>query len=178
MKLLNSSDYSLWNDPYFTKGIEILKNFKKLKFEWDFSSSFKIQMHYLFLWIIIERFATFRYEFGKPSARINKLGKNECLIKALTKFVKKRKDDVFDTQTLDKYSLSVDNPGKSIKYYYQLRNNLTHRGKGISRDFYKISVSFGELLNITEYVIDKSKAESEKELNQLTKNASNDNSTD
>jgi hypothetical protein len=35
----------------------------------------------------------------------------------------------------DKLVLDPQHPEHSLKYYYQLRSNITHRGKGVKRDF-------------------------------------------
>ena len=38
------------------------------------------------------------------------------------------------------------NPKKSIEYYYQVRCNITHRGKTVYADYEKVKMSFHEFL--------------------------------
>lgn len=145
--------YSTTNDPYFTTGLTMLREFKLPQCDFELRGSFKIQMNYMFLWTIIERFTFLRYSLGgKPNSRIKSLANNEHFIKGLKKYVKKERQ-IIDTQELKNYTLNLDDPKKAIAYYYQVRNNLTHRGKGISNDYYILMECYKELLNIIEFVI-------------------------
>ena len=53
---------------------------------------------------------------------------------------------------LSKKSHSPDNPEDSIDYYYQLRNNITHQGKGGGgeENLRRLCDATSELLNIFE----------------------------
>lgn len=148
-------NYSTTKDPYFTTGLEILRQFKVPDWDENLRGSFKIQMNYMFLWTIIERFTFLRYSLGgSVSSRNKSLAKNEHFILGLKKYVSNERK-VFSAKTLDDETLSSNKPEKSIVYYYQVRNNLTHRGKGISQDYYIIYNCYNELLDIFEYVIKK-----------------------
>ena len=59
----------------------------------------------------------------------------------------------------DKTTLSAQNSKKSLDYYYQVRCNITHRGKAVIRDHDTVENSFNELFNITKYILDKTKYE-------------------
>lgn len=148
-------NYSTTKDPYFTTGLEILRQFKVPDWDENLRGSFKIQMNYMFLWTIIERFTFLRYSLGGSVTSRNKsLANNEHFILGLEKYVSNERK-VFSAKTLGHETLSSKKPEKSIVYYYQVRNNLTHRGKGISQDHCIIYNCYNELLNIIEYVIKK-----------------------
>jgi hypothetical protein len=140
----------------------MLREFKLPEWDIELRGSFKIQMNYMFLWTIIERFTFLRYSLGGvPNSRIKSLANNEHFILGLKKYVKKERK-IFDTQTLKHYTLSLNEPKKAIDYYYKVRSNLTHRGKGISKDYYILIDCYKELLNITEFVIKNTMEECQK----------------
>ena len=147
------NNYSTTKDPYFTTGLAMLNEFKLPEWDWELKGSFEIQMRYMFLWTIIERFTFLRYSLGADSnKRIHLLEKNEYFISGLKKYVSKERK-IFNTQNLRHEVLKLDNPKKAISFYYQVRNNLTHRGKGISKDYYIIMECYNELFNIIQFVI-------------------------
>jgi hypothetical protein len=49
--------------------------------------------------------------------------------------------------------LTPDNPKKALRYYYQVRCNTTHRGKGAAQDFRHLLLSCRELLAIANEVV-------------------------
>lgn len=147
------NNYSTTKDPYFTTGLAMLNEFKLPEWDWELKGSFEIQMRYMFLWTIIERFTFLRYSLGAdPNKRIHLLEKNEYFISGLKKYVSKERK-IFNTQNLEHVELKLDNPKKAISFYYQVRNNLTHRGKGISKDYYEIMECYNELFKIIQLVI-------------------------
>ena len=155
-------NYSTTIDPYFTTGLEMLNEFKLPDLDWELKGSFKIQMRYMFLWTIIERFTFLRYSLGgDANSRVKSLADNEHFIIGLKNYVNKERK-IFDTQTLKHYTLKADEPKKAIDYYYQVRNNLTHRGKGISKDYYILIDCYEELFNIIQFVIENTKDECRK----------------
>ena len=147
------NNYSTTKDPYFTTGIAMLNDFKLPEWDWELKGSFEVQMRYMFLWTIIERFTFLRYSLGADSnKRIQLLEKNEYFIEGIKKYVTNERK-IFNTQNLDHEILKLDNPKKAIKFYYQVRSNLTHRGKGISKDYYILIECYNELFNIIQFVI-------------------------
>lgn len=158
------------NDPYFTTGLSMLKNFQLPKKSEQLKSSFEVQMHYLFLWTILERFTFFRYSLGGGATiRVNKLAANKYFIEAIGRHVMPLKNNrirkIFSALDLKHIILDKTKPKKVIEYYYQVRNNLTHRGKGIEDDYAIIRDAFQDLLNITEFVLN----ETIKECKQIQK---------
>ena len=55
----------------------------------------------------------------------------------------------------EKETLDSSDPKKSLNYYYQVRSNLTHRGKSAHNDFKIIKSSLDELYRIFVRVKDK-----------------------
>lgn len=172
---------SVWEDPYFNLNngnsvINYLKNYKS-KDDFSFLSVFELQMHYLALWSVIERFITLRY--GTTQGR-NKLAKSQYFKDKLEEVTKEERRIIYSTQDDKRLILNATNDDRneaaercrnlsenweleqSIAYYYQIRCNITHRGKALSRDLEIIKKSFNELLQIMEYVLIETKKECEK----------------
>ena len=60
--------------------------------------------------------------------------------------------------------LDPSNPKESLKYYYQVRSNITHRGKAATRDFATLRDSLTELHAIFRCVLDAAFDEASKEV--------------
>ena len=138
------------SDPFFKQGLEeveiMLKDNKN--FDWEYRSLLRLQMAYVFLWSIIERYAGLKYHLGKKANnKVLQIAEEESFIKSLKRNVKNIRE-VFSTTDLQKYTLGSTNPANSIKYYYQVRSNAVHRGKAITRDFDTVKSSLEELLAI------------------------------
>jgi len=151
---------TVWEDPFFTSAIEVLSEMPNERFEWNLKPLFKLQMKYMLLWTILERFSFLRYSFGGgPSARNKLLAENIYFKEALSEFVNEERI-VFSSEDPDnKTRLSMLNPKKSLDYYYQVRCNITHRGKAVTRDHDTVEKSFNELFEITKYILEKTKVE-------------------
>ena len=75
-----------------------------------------------------------------------------------------RTDKVSDSRNPDAtYNLDGANAKKCFEYYYQVRSNLSHRGKGVSNEFDKVHCSLKELLAITQQYLVKLKEQEEHE---------------
>ena len=59
----------------------------------------------------------------------------------------------------EKEVLDPKNPRKSVKYYYQVLSNITHRGKAVIRDHELLRDSLSELLRIFKCVLREAFAE-------------------
>lgn len=182
---------TIWLDPFFNietkdSAISILLDYKIPKFDNtgnafpSFEPLFDLQMHYLMLWTVIERFVFFRY--GKKESI--KSG-NRTITESLFEFsksdyfqngckmhitIKDRK--VFSSDKGSPTSLFYGNK-YNISYYYQVRNNITHRGKGRGAskiDYNILSNSFSELRKIMEYVLKETKAECDKIKEKIDQN--------
>jgi hypothetical protein len=153
---------TIWEDPFFTSALEVLDEIPNEKFEWDLKPLFKLQMKYMLLWTILERFTFLRYSLGGGSSARNKLfAEDQYFKEALLEFVSNERS-VYSTENPDeKTTLNAHNPKKSLEYYYQVRCNITHRGKAVMRDYDMVKDSFNELFNITKHVLNKTKNECE-----------------
>lgn len=151
---------TIWDDPFFTSAMEVLEEIPNEDFAWNLKPLFKLQMKYMLLWTILERFSFLRYSLGgTPVERNRFLAENAYFKEALLEFVKNTRY-VYSSEDPDsKKTLSADNPKKSLDYYYQVRCNITHRGKAVIRDHDMVKESFNELFNITKYVLKKTKIE-------------------
>ena len=138
------------SDPYFKQGLEEIEAILKdnSDFDWGYRSLFRIQMAYTLLWSAIERYAGLRYHLGnKVNKKVFRIVEEKCFTDSLKRNVKSVRE-VFSATDLEKYTLDPNDPGKSIKYYYQVRSNVVHRGKAVTRDFDTVKLSLKELLVI------------------------------
>ncbi len=180
--LFDSLFSSIWNDPFINNGLKLIKHFKEIKtFEdcekgtlypnWpeanNFNKYLKLQMIYLFLWSIIERFTFLAYGLGLNSNQRNKqLADDEDLHHVVErlrtipefdyfKFGFSRKISRTD-EPKDKTTWTVEpsshemNYKKMIDYYYKLRSNITHRGKSGIKNTSNLDKSLSELMFIIE----------------------------
>jgi len=138
------------SDPYFKQGLEEVEAILKDNpdFDWEYRSLFRIQMAYTLLWSAIERYAGLRYHLGnKVNKKVFRIAEEKCFTDSLKRNVKSVRE-VFSATDLEKYTLDPNDSGKSIKYYYQVRSNVVHRGKAVTRDFDTVKLSLKELLAI------------------------------
>lgn len=154
---------TIWDDPFFTHAMDVLSEIPTEEFDWELKSLFKLQMKYMLLWTILERFSFLRYSLGGgPSARNKLLAEDIYFKEALKEYVKSERT-VFSSEDPDRKTiLNAKNSKKSLEYYYQVRSNITHRGKGVIKDYDTIKSSFNELYDITKYILEKTKDECDK----------------
>lgn len=148
--LENFEEWDGKSDPFFKQGLEevevILRD--NPDFNGEYRSLFRIQMAYTLLWSAIERFASLRYHLGKKvNEKVFRIAEEKCFIDSLKKNVISTRK-VFSATDLEKYTLNPNDPGQSIRYYYQVRSNVVHRGKAVTRDFDIVKLSLKELLAI------------------------------
>lgn len=154
---------TIWDDPFFTHAMDVLSEIPTEEFDWELKSLFKLQMKYMLLWTILERFSFLRYSLGGgPSARNKLLAEDIYFKEALKEYVKSERT-VFSSEDPDRKTiLNAKNSKKSLEYYYQVRSNITHRGKGVIKDYDTVKSSFNELYDITKYILEKTKDECDK----------------
>lgn len=106
-------------------------------------------MAYLLLWSSIERYVSLRYHLGKDVTRkIEQLAREAAFASSLLVHVRQPREIYRADRPDQKEVLDPRRPEKALRYFYQLRSNLTHRGKAVFRDYDRISYSLGELLPI------------------------------
>lgn len=146
------------SDPFFKQGLEEVEVILKgnSNFDWEYRSLFRLQMAYTLLWSAIERYTGLKYHLGKKvNEKVYQIAEEKCFADILRKYVKGKRE-VFSATDLKKYELDPNDPRKSIKYYYQVRSNIIHRGKAVTRDFDTMKSSLEELLAIFRDILSES----------------------
>lgn len=162
-----SSCWSLYMDPVFSDALKVVRStanlhageaFPNSPENVDWNRAFHIQMAYLLLWSVLERFSALAIGPAvNPNKRISELGRLEPVldaVKALGSPIRK----VFDSRkpNAKPYVLDVrEKPEKAMSYYYAIRSNLSHRGKGAWRDAETVRESLIELLAVMTAVLKK-----------------------
>jgi hypothetical protein len=155
--LCEEQEWNGWNDPLFTAALDVVaETFEsQARFEWDLKPSFRLQMAYLLLWSAVERYVSLRYHFrDKVVAKVNQLALEPSFALALKELaIEPRKLYRADDPSKSACVLDLEDPEKSVSYYYQVRSNITHRGKGAWNDHEIVLKSGTELLAIFRCVL-------------------------
>jgi len=148
-------EWNGWNDPLFTAALDVVEETLRSQiFEWDLKPLFRLQMAYLLLWSSIERYVSLRYHLGdRVTEKVSQLAGELAFSPSLLLHVKERREVYRADRPAQKEVLDPRSPEKSLKYYYQIRSNITHRGKGVVRDYDRIKDSLAELLPIFRDVL-------------------------
>jgi hypothetical protein len=136
-------------DPLFTVALEVVEEvlIEHYAFQWDLKPMFRLQMAYLLLWSSIERYASLRYHLGeKAFDKVKQLANEPAFISALQTFGTAERSVQRADRPSDRVRFDFADPAKCVEYYYQLRSNVVHRGKGIPRDHDRIHEALSELL--------------------------------
>lgn len=153
-------------DPLLTSGLSVVEDivdqYAGEGFEsahpdfFDWERLFRLQMAYMFLWTVMERYAALAYgpSLGAMQ-KIRRLGEDRAFQQALKRLVR-RKDEVYrSSDPEDRADLDPDNGVKSANYYYYVRSNITHRGKAAFNDAEKVRESLLELHKIFGEVLEE-----------------------
>lgn len=161
-----------WTDPVFTDALEVVDETLASSGAFDPSDmrpTFRMQMAYLLLWSSIERYLSLRYHLGPKTdtsrlttfGLVKKLAEERAFADALKRQVT-RTDRIYRADNpADHEDLDPTDPKKSVEYYYQVRSNITHRGKGVVRDHRTIASSLDELLGIFRVMLKEAKADAD-----------------
>jgi hypothetical protein len=150
-------EWSGSKDPLFVEALEVVAETleNNVQYEGDFKPLFRLEMAYLLLWTCIERYASLRYHLGdKATKKVMNLALEPAFGKALAKYVSDTRTVQRADKPTEKYVLNANVPAKAMAYYYQLRSNLVHRGKGVSDDHERLQKSLRELLAIFKATLD------------------------
>jgi hypothetical protein len=143
---LEGNSWSFRLDPVFNHGLRVVEDtVTQLGYEcfasappehFDWPRFFRLQMAYLLFWSAIERFSAFAYGPAlSPEQRIKALGSDPRFLSALEKHLSSPSQEVSDSRDPgDRSHLDVERPEKAAGYFYQVRSNLSHRGKGAWSD--------------------------------------------
>lgn len=153
---LFEDEWRISYDPAFGSGLEAVEDVVAeidpgLRHMDSWSRFFRAQMAYLLLWSILERLSALCFGPGQdPMARVGRLHKLRGIADLVANNVQ-RADQVSDSRNPDAtFKLDASDARKSFAYYYQLRSNLSHRGKGVENEFPRVYSSLRELLEITK----------------------------
>ena len=118
-------------------------------------SFFRLQAAYLLLWSIIERYTALRFGPGlDPLARIKQLGEDTSFINAVADAGVKPGAVVDSRDPGRHHQLAADGTG-AAKYFYQVRSNLSHRGKSAFQDAQLVHKAVTELRRAMRILLDR-----------------------
>ena len=161
-------EWNGWRDPLFTDALDVVE---ETLADWkdfnpgDMRPTFRLEMAYMLLWSSIERYLALRYHLGpkNENSRVSvrglvlKLAEEPAFTNSLTHVVT-RTHRIYRADDPDGHEdLNPVDPKKSVDYYYQVRSNITHRGKGVMRDHETLVNSLTELLAIFRDVLGAAK---------------------
>lgn len=145
-------------DPLFTSALDVIgesleENQAPTE---DLKSMFRLQMAYLLLWSAMERYLSLRYHLGNEvNQKLKSLASEPAFVEALRETGAVSREIHRTDKPKDRYKLDPSNATKSLEYYYQVRSNITHRGKGVSGDHERVRMSLAELLPIFRKVLQR-----------------------
>jgi hypothetical protein len=157
-QVLDQNRWNLRDDPAFGPGMEAVESALREvdampgdSRQSDWHRFFRSQMAYLLLWSILERLSALCIGPAEaPTSRIKRLHELPGMEDIVRRHVK-RSGKVSDSRNPKSgASLDAENAKKSFDYYYQVRSNLSHRGKAVSKEFETVHSSLRELLGITK----------------------------
>ncbi len=143
-------------DPLFTAALDVVEETLRTnrEFAWDLKPLFRLQMAYLLLWSAIERYVSLRYHLGeRVNQKVNHLASENVFTEALAEARPLKREVVRSHKPEEKAVLDWENPKKALDYYYQVRSNITHRGKAVVEDHDRLLKSLDELLPIFQKVL-------------------------
>ena len=167
--------WSSWNDPYFSDALEICDELAAAESPRSHSmrSTLKLQMAYLLLWSSIERYTALRYRLDdKVWQRVSQLAKDPQFSETMNLIPVEPREIFRIDRPNEKIKLLAENPDSALEYYYQVRSNLAHRGKGMWKDHAILAKSLAELVAIFRNVIASARSASEQAANSLAQAAS------
>ena len=149
------AEWNGWTDPLFTAALEVVEQtLNSQDYDWDLKPLFRLQMAYLLLWSSIERYVSLRYHLAdRVTEKIGRLAREPAFAEGLLRHVNNKRIVYRVDRPSDKEVLDRERPEKAIQYYYQLRSNITHRGKAAVRDYEMLKHSLTELLAIFREVL-------------------------
>lgn len=160
-----------WNDPMFTDALSVIRDDLDDKIaKRDIKSFFRLQMAYLLLWSALERYTTLRYGLGlTPNKRITMLADDEMVRASIAKYVKAENQfKVYKSDDPERlFWCKADNPISTINALYQLRSNITHRGKSFDHDQVRLLKAAKILLDIFEDVLSEARKAALHDLQQI-----------
>jgi hypothetical protein len=161
-------DWSSWHDPAFNEALEVVsETLAEPCVIGDLHRFFRLQGAYMVLWSSIERYASLRYGLGRNDGvgeRVKRLGDEvgfQISLRATDPTVTAKLRRVFrsdDPRTARTFDPDGE-PAKAIDYLYQVRSNVTHRGKEGALDWDLLHTATAEVLRIFRDVLSAAEKE-------------------
>lgn len=156
-------NYSGLKDLGFCQTLEYIRtNLNKFEFgELKTNNNFLfLQMNYMLLWGVIDKYTTSRYGGWGQVENVKKLSNEKYFRDGLRK-VRPDYSSVYSSRSDNEYILNLNRKGNkkyfdAANYYYHVRCNITHGGKVSWDNAEHLKCDLGNLLEIMEYVFDKS----------------------
>lgn len=158
-----------WDDPLFTAALDVVDEMlKSQNIDQDLMKHlFRLQMAYLLLWSSIERYVSLRYHLGdRVTEKVSQIAHESAFAESLRKHVNECREVYRTDRPGDKEVLDPRSPEKAVRYYYQVRSNIIHRGKGVVRDYEILKASLEELLPIFREVLRTAAQEADRSVPQ------------
>lgn len=166
------STWSAKDDPLFSKAIHIIAQDKKRleaihfdkdegeKFDWN--GYYELQMRYLLLWSILERFMSLNIKFnvergshGQSTIKQQFAGTYQPFSDACNSHISE-KLYVRSYNNPNEYKmLQADQPQRCIEFFHRLRSNIIHRGKSAEFDGNRLQKSYIMLYKIVREILIK-----------------------
>jgi hypothetical protein len=159
-------DWNGWHDPHFREALEIVEETIETE-DCNLNSKqfFKLQMAYMLLWTSIERYASLRYNLGDSvMEKVLNLAEDPTFCDSLQRNVEDSRAVYRADRPDAKEVLDPSSPLKALKYYYQIRSNIVHRGKSLWRDYDRVSKSTKELVEIFREVLAAAEQDASREM--------------
>jgi hypothetical protein len=158
----NGEIYGDWDgqqDPLFGYGLDVIEEIWEINHgvSGAYDKLFRLEAAYLLLWSAIERYASLRYHLSnRVKFKLEPIITDSAFAQALKKYVvidKPRSVRSADNpETV--WNLDPNSPRDSFQYYWQIRNNTSHRGKSAgATDHKRLTLSLDELLKIFRYLL-------------------------
>jgi len=145
---------------YFrTPDISDFGNGLKTIYDPNWTEFFGLQAAYLLLWSIVERLATFRYGATVgPNYRVETLGTDDTVKWVIVELGAPSRHsyrELGDTRFPDLWIGIKPDGTDGLKYWYQVRNNIAHRGKEGTVDLPLLQESLIDLHDLVLTVLSK-----------------------
>ena len=115
---------------------------------------FRLQAAYLLLWSVVERYTALRYGPSmRPTKRVKQLDWDKRFRQAVAAAGAKPGEVVDSRDPQKTYPLAADGSG-AAEYYYAVRSNLSHRGKGAFKDAQLVHKAVTELSSAMKILLE------------------------
>ena len=157
-----SDDFDGLKDPFFSGVTEFIRNeLQNLKLD-DDNYIFKIQMYYMLIWSAIDRYCSLKYDVSSDQGYyLFELSNDEIFNDALDDLDLKGRNKIQSARDGGNFYYNLSRSNYIVNFYYTIRSNVVHRGKEAGNRIDELENSLDDLLNIFDYMIEKTFADDE-----------------